>query len=145
MGSHRVGHDCSDLAAVAAGMLWGFPRVAQSRTRLKRLSTHASRHTTTAQTAARPQQDLSFYCHVCCKGYNFLDCVLHDLHETSLVAQTVKRLLAMQETRIRPLGWQDPLEKAMATHFSTLAWKILWTEEPGSYSPWGRKESDTTE
>ena len=64
---------------------------------------------------------------------------------TSLVAQTVKRLLAMQETRVRPLGREDPLEKEMAMHSSTLAWKIPWTEEPGSYSPWGRKELDMTE
>ena len=53
----------------------------------------------------------------------------------------VKHLLAMQKTRVRPLGWEDPLEKEMATHSSTLAWKIPWTEEPGSYSPWGRKEA----
>ena len=64
---------------------------------------------------------------------------------TSLVAQTVMRLLAMQETRVRPLGREDPLEKEMAMHSSTLAWKIPWTEEPGSYSPWGRKELDMTE
>ena len=43
------------------------------------------------------------------------------------------------------LGWEDPLEKMMAIHSSTIAWKIPWTEEPGGYSPWGRKESDTTE
>ena len=49
----------------------------------------------------------------------------------SLVAQMVKRLPAMQENWIRPLGWEDPLEKEMATHSSTLAWKIPWTEEPG--------------
>ena len=61
------------------------------------------------------------------------------------MAQTIKRLLAMQETRVRPLGWEDPPEKEMATHFSTLTWKIPWTEEPGSYSPWGHKESDMTE
>ena len=47
------------------------------------------------------------------------------------MAQTVKRLPAMQETRVRSLGWEDPLEKEMATHSSTLAWKIPWTEEPG--------------
>ena len=64
---------------------------------------------------------------------------------TSLVAQTVMRLLAMQETRVRPLGREDPLEKEMAMHSSTLAWKIPWTEEPGSYSPWGHKELDMTE
>ena len=49
----------------------------------------------------------------------------------SLVAQTVKRLPAMQEARVQSLGWEDPLEKEMATHSSTLAWKIPWTEEPG--------------
>ena len=51
--------------------------------------------------------------------------------EASLVAQTVKRLPAMQETQVQSLGWEDPLEKAMAPHSSTLAWKIPWTEEPG--------------
>ena len=49
----------------------------------------------------------------------------------SLVAQTVKRLSAMLETWVRSLGWEDPLEKEMVTHSSTLAWKILWIEEPG--------------
>ena len=48
----------------------------------------------------------------------------------SLVAQTVKRLPAMLETLVRSLGREDPLEKGMATHPSTLAWKISWTEEP---------------
>ena len=48
-----------------------------------------------------------------------------------LVAQLVKNLPAMQETRVRSLGWEDPLEKEMATHSSTLAWRISWTEEPG--------------
>ena len=50
---------------------------------------------------------------------------------TSLVAQTVKRLFIMRETLVRSLGWEDPLEKEMATHSSTVAWKILWMEEPG--------------
>ena len=49
----------------------------------------------------------------------------------SLVAQTVKHLPAMQETWVRVLGPEDPLEKEMATHSSTLAWKIPWMEEPG--------------
>ena len=49
----------------------------------------------------------------------------------SLVAQTVKNLLAMQETWVPSLGWEDPLEKEMATHSSILAWRIPWTEEPG--------------
>ena len=43
----------------------------------------------------------------------------------------VKSLPIMQESQVRSLGWEDPLEKAMATHSSTLAWKIPWTEEPG--------------
>ena len=49
----------------------------------------------------------------------------------SLVAQTVKRLSAMQETRVRSLGWEDPLEKEMPAHSSILAWKIPWTAELG--------------
>ena len=57
----------------------------------------------------------------------------------------VKNLSAMQEMQVRSLGWEDPLEKGMAAHSSILAWRILWTEEPGGYSPQGRKESDTTE
>ena len=48
-----------------------------------------------------------------------------------LEAQTVKRLSTMRETQVRALGWEDPLEKKMATHSSTIAWKIPWTEEPG--------------
>ena len=64
----------------------------------------------------------------------------------SLVAQTVKRLPAMRETRVRFLGWEDPLEKEMAIHSSTIAWKIPWTEEPGRLQSMGtRKESGTTE
>ena len=46
------------------------------------------------------------------------------------MAQTVKRLPAMRETWVRSLGQEDPMEKEMATHSSTLAWKIPWTEEP---------------
>ena len=64
----------------------------------------------------------------------------------SLVAQMVKHLTALQETRVWSLGLEDPLEKEMATHSSILAWKIPWTEEPGRlYGPWGHKESDMTE
>ena len=48
----------------------------------------------------------------------------------SLVAQMVKRLPAMRETQVRSLGWEDPLEKEMATPSNTLVWKIPWTEEP---------------
>ena len=51
----------------------------------------------------------------------------------------------MQETRVQSLGWEDPLEKEMATHSSILAWRIPWTEEPGGFSPWGHKGGDMTE
>ena len=55
----------------------------------------------------------------------------------SLVAQRVKRLPTRWETLVQSLGREDPLEKEMATHSSTLAWKILWTEEPGKlWSMW---------
>ena len=50
---------------------------------------------------------------------------------TSLVPQMVKRLSAMRETQVRSLGWEDPLEKEMAIHSRTIAWKIPWTEESG--------------
>ena len=56
---------------------------------------------------------------------------------TSLVAQTVNRLSTMREIRIWSLGWEDPLEKEMAIHSSTVAWKIPWTEEPGRLQSMG--------
>ena len=59
----------------------------------------------------------------------------------------VKNLLAkreLQETRVRSLDQDDPLEKEMATHSSILPWKIPWTEEPGGLQSMGHKESDTT-
>ena len=59
------------------------------------------------------------------------------------MAQMVKRLPAMRETWVRSLGWEDPLEKEMATHSSILAWRIPWTEDPDSLH--GVAESDTTE
>ena len=63
---------------------------------------------------------------------------------TSPVAQMVKHLPTKRETQVQSLGWEDPLEKEMETHSSTLAWKILWTESVVGYSPWGHKESDMT-
>ena len=61
------------------------------------------------------------------------------------MAQTVKNLPAVQETWVRSLGQEDPLEKGIATHSSTLAWRIPWTESLADYGPWGHKESDMTE
>ena len=56
----------------------------------------------------------------------------------------VKDLPTMHETLVRSLGRENPLEKGMATHFSILAWRIPWTEEPGGLQSTGHKESDTT-
>ena len=64
---------------------------------------------------------------------------------TSLVVQTVKCLPTMQETRVRSLGLEDPLEKEMATHSSILAWKIPWMEEPGRLQSMGSQRVNTTE
>ena len=61
----------------------------------------------------------------------FGDCRFLPLASLSLVAQTVKDLLAIQETQVCSLGREDPLEKEMATHSSILAREVTWTEEPG--------------
>ena len=63
----------------------------------------------------------------------------------ALLAQMVKRLSVTRETWVQSLGREDPLEKEMATHSSTLAWKIPQMEELVGYSPWGHKELDMTE
>ena len=64
---------------------------------------------------------------------------------SSLVAQTIKNLPTMRETRVQSLGGEDPLEKEMATHSSILAWKVPWTEEPGGLQSMGSQRVDTTE
>ena len=56
---------------------------------------------------------------------------------TSVVAQMVKNLPAMQETHVQSLGWEDPLEKGMTPHSGTLAWRIPRTEEPGGLQSMG--------
>ena len=61
------------------------------------------------------------------------------------MAQTVKNLPAMQETQVQSLGWEDPLEKEMATHSSVLAWRLPWAEEPGRLQSTGSRESDMTQ
>ena len=63
-------------------------------------------------------------------------CVCY-IYGASLVAQRVKNLPAMQETRVQSLGREDPLEEGMATHSRILAWRILWTEEPGGLQSMG--------
>ena len=59
------------------------------------------------------------------------------------MVQTVKNMPAMQETRVQFLGWEDSLEKEMATHSSILAWEIPWTEEPGRLQSMGLQKSLT--
>ena len=61
------------------------------------------------------------------------------------MAEMVKNSHAVQETRVGSLGWEDSLEKRIATHSSILAWRIPWTEEPGGLQCKGHKESDMTE
>ena len=62
---------------------------------------------------------------------------LNDHLQASLMAQMVKNLPTMQETWVRSLGWEDPLEKGMVTDSSILAWRMLWTEEPGRLESMG--------
>ena len=62
----------------------------------------------------------------------------------SLIAQSVKNLPAVQETRVKFLGQENPLEKEMVSHSSVLAWRIPWTEQPGGLQSIGSQKSDTT-
>ena len=63
----------------------------------------------------------------------------------SLITQSVENLLVMQETQVRFLGREDPLEKKMATHSRIFAWRIPWTKEPSRLQSMGSQESDTTQ
>ena len=113
MGLHRVGHDWSDLAAAAYVTFC--------------LSIHPCLSFVTAILMG-----ITWY-HIVVLICNFL--------LTSLVAQTVKCLSTMQETWVRSLGWEDPLEKEMAIHSRTIAWKIPWTEEPGRLQSMGSQRA----
>ena len=68
----------------------------------------------------------------------------YSLTRASLVALTVKNLPAVQETWVPSLGWKDPMEKGMATHFSMLVWRIPWTEEPGRIQSMGLQRAQDT-
>ena len=79
-------------------------------------------------------------------GFDFMQCgcwlnilckALSSCLKISLVAQMVKCQPAVQETQVRSLGWEDPMEKERATHSSILAWKSPWTEEPGRLQSMG--------
>ena len=71
---------------------------------------------------------------------NEINLVIYDLR-TSLVAQAVNSLSAMQETQVQLLGWEDPLEKEMTTHSSILVWEVPRQRSLAGYSPWVCKES----
>ena len=77
---------------------------------------------------------------VCCSPWGCKESdTTEQLNWTELVTQTVKNLPAMPETWVWSLGQEDPLEKEMATHFSTLAWKISWPEEPSGLQSMGSR------
>ena len=78
-----------------------------------------------------------FPCFWFCVVVSLVFSVCFHLWRTSLEAQMVKHLSTMRETRVQSLGWEDPLEKEMAIHSSTIAWKIPWTEEPGRLQSMG--------
>ena len=80
---------------------------------------------------------LFLICSASVRSIPFLSFIVPIFAWASLVAQMVKHLPAMWETQVRSLGQEDPLEKEMAIHSSTLAWKIPWTEEPGRLQPMG--------
>ena len=63
-------------------------------------------------------------------AFHYLEIQIKKTLWTSLVVQTVKHLSTMRETQVQALGWEDPLEKEMAIHSGTIAWKIPWTEKP---------------
>ena len=71
--------------------------------------------------------------HVRMSQEHYFYCVLY-FYGAFLMAQMVKNLPAMQETQVKSLGWEDPLEEEVAIHSTILAWRIPWIEGPGSYS-----------
>ena len=75
--------------------------------------------------------------------YFYVYIIVHTIFRTSLVAQMIQCLPTMPETRVQSLGQKDPLEKEMATHSSTLAWKTPWMEESGGLQSMGVTKSWT--
>ena len=84
-----------------------------------------------------PRDEIANICWITEKASEFQKTIC--FIQASLVAQWVKRLPTMRETRVRSLGREDPPEKEMATHSSTLAWKIPWTEKPGRLQSMGSR------
>ena len=117
MGSHRVGHDCSDLA-VAADIWKG------------KLPLWPSRKYIYIKYFSLYIKFLYLYIIFLYILHSIYICISLMTNTVVFQAQRIKHLPAMQETRVPSLGWDDPLEKEMATH-SILAWRIPRTEEPG--------------
>ena len=118
---------------------WLSPTMDMSLTKLQKIVNDREAWHAAVHGAAKSQIQLSD-----CSLRQFTDlnkiCVNHTADREALVAQTVKCLPAMRETRVRSLGQEDPLENEMAPHFSTLSWKILWMEESGRlHSPWAHR------
>ena len=133
MGSQRVGHDWSDLAAAAAAAaehIEGIPH---------KLRFVEYKFLVLNWNIVDLQCCVSFKCTAKWIGFTYMHCFIYTYTQymASLVAQSVKNLPAVQETGVQSLGWEDPLEKEMATHSSILAWKISWTEEPGGLQSMG--------
>ena len=141
MGSQRVGHDWATSLSLSPtpvfllGEFHGYrslagyrPREWQSTPVLLPGKSHGQRSLIGYSPWGRKESDMAERLH-----FHFHKTILWD----SLVAQMVKCLPAMRNTQIRSLCREDPLEKKMATHSSTLAWKILWTEEPGGLPSMG--------
>ena len=136
MGSWRVRHDWVTSLSLFTFMHWrkkwqptpiflpGESQGRGSRTRLKRLSSSSSSSSNINKTCVRV-------------GYDWAT----NTYWTSL-AQPVNNLLAMQETQVQFLGGEDPLEKGMATHFSSLTWRIPLTEEPSGLQPMGSQRAE---
>ena len=93
------------------------------------LRPHGLQHTRLLCPWDFPGKDTGVGCHFLLQNYKCMVWV-YSFQRASLVAQSVKNLPVVQETRVQSLGWEDPLEREMATHSSILAWKISWTKEP---------------
>ena len=115
LGSHKVGHDWSDLAAAAVDMIVNFLLGFPGRSAGKESGCNSGDPDWIPGSGRSTEEEI---------GYPLLYC------QAFLVAQMVKNPSAMQETWVQSLGWKDPLEERMATHSSILAWRIPMDREP---------------
>ena len=140
LGSHRVGHDWSDLASCFLKTNSCPTQTGWDHWPFSWACVNGQWMTFWCQGAKNPALRSCESCHIlkCFLWSLILRC---NLHRTStspfLMAQMVKNLPAMQETWIRSLGWEDPLEKGTAIHSSILAWRIPWAQEPGGLQSMG--------